>query len=240
MGGGGAGSNVGGSVSSAGAGGDCATACTNMHGTNTCAGFQCVPTCATGFGDCDGKPENGCETDLTTNDNCGSCTNMCTDAPVSCKNKVCYNYEWAQWLMPNSAGLPTPEGYTPVASGVLDNVTGLIWQEPIDGNNSLGQNCSTGCTQANAALYCAMLRTGGFSDWRLPRYIELVSLLDYSQQTLPPLIDHTAFPSTPADFFTCSTPAGFSPSVYGYIVGFGSGSTNIKQLDNLYRVRCVR
>lgn len=239
MGGGGAGSNAGASVSSVGAGGDCATACTNMHGTNTCAGFQCVPTCAAGFGDCDGKPENGCETDLTTNDNCGSCTNMCTDAPVSCKNEVCYNYEWAEWPMPNSATLPNPEQYATGNGGVVDNVTGLIWQEPIDGNNQMGQNCSTGCTQSDAAAYCSTLALGGFSNWRLPTYIELVSLLDYSYQLNPPLINQAAFPSTPQDFFWSSTPVANVPN-YGWDISFDAGYVSPTGNTGRARVRCVR
>jgi hypothetical protein len=37
-----------------------------------------VKSCNKWYGDCDGKPSNGCETDLKHDDkNCGSCGNEC-------------------------------------------------------------------------------------------------------------------------------------------------------------------
>jgi hypothetical protein len=53
-----------------------------------CMNGQCVPTCAAGFGDCDGDPSNGCEADLLhTNDHCGACGYTCN--PVACENGTC-------------------------------------------------------------------------------------------------------------------------------------------------------
>jgi hypothetical protein len=47
---------------------DCGTACTNAHGTTSCAGapgsFACAPVCSRGFLDCT-NPDDGCETDTT-------------------------------------------------------------------------------------------------------------------------------------------------------------------------------
>jgi hypothetical protein len=60
--------------------GSCATACTNAHGTTSCAAASCVPSCGTGFGDCDASRPNGCETALNTLTNCGSCGNACSTA----------------------------------------------------------------------------------------------------------------------------------------------------------------
>jgi hypothetical protein len=64
---------------------------TNMHACNmgTCE----VVTCDTGRGNCDGNHANGCETDLTTDTNCGMCGRACTGgqrcrtspAPTSCR-----------------------------------------------------------------------------------------------------------------------------------------------------------
>lgn len=40
--------------------------------------YSCVATCAPGFGDCDGNPVNGCEVDLSADDNnCGACGDTC-------------------------------------------------------------------------------------------------------------------------------------------------------------------
>jgi hypothetical protein len=57
--------------------GSCSTVCTNAHGTTSCAAATCVPSCSSGYGDCDGLKTNGCETPLDTTSNCGSCGNIC-------------------------------------------------------------------------------------------------------------------------------------------------------------------
>jgi hypothetical protein len=57
--------------------GSCATACTNAHGTTSCMASTCVPSCSTGFADCDGDPKNGCETALDTVSDCGMCGKTC-------------------------------------------------------------------------------------------------------------------------------------------------------------------
>lgn len=41
----------------------------------------CEIVCQAGWDNCDDNPENGCETDLTTTGNCGSCGNVCPDYP---------------------------------------------------------------------------------------------------------------------------------------------------------------
>lgn len=54
----------------------------------SCASGQCVMACTRGNGDCDGIPDNGCETPLDTRDNCGACGVKCPgDAP--CTEGVC-------------------------------------------------------------------------------------------------------------------------------------------------------
>jgi Protein of unknown function (DUF1566) len=102
---------------------------------------------------------------------------------------------------------------------VLDNVTGLSWQEPIDSGMP---NCSGGCSPAYAITYCANLTVGGQGGWRLPTYVELVSLLDYSQAN-PPLIN-PAFSSTPDDSFWSSTPSARSPGNAWYVY-FNAGAS---------------
>jgi hypothetical protein len=51
--------------------------CTNLGFQNTlCTNGSCTG-CVANFGDCDGNPANGCETNLTTTDNCGFCGDSC-------------------------------------------------------------------------------------------------------------------------------------------------------------------
>lgn len=65
----------------------CGTGCTDCGAyTNvaaaSCSGGACViNTCTPGFGNCDGNISNGCETNISGNDNnnCGQCGKLCTD-----------------------------------------------------------------------------------------------------------------------------------------------------------------
>lgn len=43
--------------------------------------------CATGRGDCDGEPDNGCETDLSDPEHCGACDNVCENG--ACVDLAC-------------------------------------------------------------------------------------------------------------------------------------------------------
>ncbi len=70
--------------------GTCGHDCTNLPhvtGSTGCsASGSCVigsTSCAPGWADCDGNPEDGCETDITQPGHCGSCTTVCpTGDPV--------------------------------------------------------------------------------------------------------------------------------------------------------------
>lgn len=71
--------------------GACGQACSNDHGTTSCSGSVCVPSCGTGYGDCDASRENGCETALDTVEHCGGCGNVCpaNDGQAICSAGVC-------------------------------------------------------------------------------------------------------------------------------------------------------
>ncbi len=73
--------------------GSCGSACTNAHGTTSCAGGNCAPACSSGWGSCDSNPRNGCETALNTVSNCGSCGNVCPNsmpgASAVCNAGIC-------------------------------------------------------------------------------------------------------------------------------------------------------
>ncbi|MFO0558320.1 MAG: hypothetical protein U0269_09885 [Polyangiales bacterium] len=74
--------------------GRCNNACVLPNATSSrCEGAVCRPTtCAAGFGDCDGNPLNGCETDLrTSTTHCGACGAGCAppNATARCSMGMC-------------------------------------------------------------------------------------------------------------------------------------------------------
>jgi len=79
----------------------------------------------------------------------------------------------AQWPMPNSPdlGLPNPQTYdTTTTPGVVhDSVTGLDW---------LRDPGATLYSRADALALCEALSFAGLDDWRVPSFIELVSLFN--------------------------------------------------------------
>lgn len=59
--------------------GYCGNVCATDNGTAGCTDGNCeIFSCDVGYDDCDGRLDNGCETDLTTTNDCGECSNRCT------------------------------------------------------------------------------------------------------------------------------------------------------------------
>jgi hypothetical protein len=72
--------------------GACGHVCTNANGGAGCTSGRCTPNCATGFADCDGNPDNGCETPTTTTTDCGGCGHQCqavNTSATACVNSRC-------------------------------------------------------------------------------------------------------------------------------------------------------
>jgi hypothetical protein len=120
-----------------------------------------------------------------------------------------------------------PSGRYAISNGtVLDTKTRLTWQQIAP---------SQTYTWADATHYCHTLSLNG-SGWRLPTMRELVTLVDIRQIAL--MIDGTAFPGTPAQWFWAATLA-LSPS-NAWAVDFYSGGTGPYPMSTAYYVRCVR
>src|SRR5207302_1354506 len=72
--------------------GACGHSCNNPANAalSACSSGQCsIAACNAGFGDCDGSPANGCETNITTDDNnCGACAHVCGSG-THCHSGVC-------------------------------------------------------------------------------------------------------------------------------------------------------
>jgi outer membrane protein assembly factor BamB len=70
--------------------GGCGNKCADLaHGTRGCANNVCiVAACDTGFRDCDGAVNNGCEVDITSDgNNCGACGNVCANGQMCAAGK---------------------------------------------------------------------------------------------------------------------------------------------------------
>lgn len=70
--------------------GECNHKCILENAVSECKNGNCIITkCASGFENCDGKDETGCETNLATDsEHCGDCVTNCGDNSV-CNNKMC-------------------------------------------------------------------------------------------------------------------------------------------------------
>lgn len=137
--------------------------------------------------------------------------------------------------------------YTDNGDGtVTDNVTGLIWQKEDDG---YVYSYLSGAWLQNydAENVCVQLRTGGYSDWRLPTKKELMSIADYSVPYPGPAINSAYFPNTKSAAYWSSTRDGFYEYYWhNWGVDFSDGGTSIYPdyyfggtSASLY-VRCVR
>ena len=96
---------------------------------------------------------------------------------------------WARWRMPNYVpdGGPIPgtaPSLTAAGSEVNDGITKLVWRNALEGGNAL-------VTLEEAEEACRNIAPAGA--WRVPKRIELVTLLDYGHAK--PFIDKTFFPS---------------------------------------------
>jgi hypothetical protein len=194
------------------AGACCTNACTT-------ASTQCAPTSSTSYQTC-GPSGSGCTVWSTSA--CSGSLVCERSGGVSCVDPT-----WAEWPMPNSqvessGGAPNLESYTDNGDGtVTDNVTGLVWQKATAANQS----------QAGAITYCTNLSLGGFSDWRVPSIVEIVSLVDTSHSG--PAIDTAYFPGTQSTAYWTSSSTQWN-------VDFIDGSSGFSGASSLFPVRCVR
>jgi hypothetical protein len=129
-----------------------------------------------------------------------------------------------------AADAPTGR-YDPVSMGpgtVFDTMTGLTWQQEVDGSNY---------TFAAATAFCTSPSLPGMG-WRLPTMKELQTLVD--ERAPSPVID-PIFPTTPAQFFWTSS-SDSTDATKVWIVDFmqgGTASQPVSTSKNTF-VRCVR
>lgn len=127
---------------------------------------------------------------------------------------------------------------------VTSSCCGLVWQQVVDEEGGDGSGQGSGRYQlAGAMEYCAGLTLAG-GGWRLPTIEELHSLVVPGQTPKEPIIDRTAFPDTPPDYYWSSSTyiPTLSGSTYSYVwvCTFWHGTTTNGATHSLNYVRCVR
>jgi hypothetical protein len=110
---------------------------------------------------------------------------------------------------------------------VTDTATGLMWQQA----TAPGEH-----TWREALSYCENFTLAGYTDWRLPTFKELRSIVDYSVYN--PTIDTRYFPDTLHFYYWSSTPNAYNPYAWG--IYFYQGDDSYKNKADPYYVRAVR
>jgi hypothetical protein len=189
-----------------------------LHGAHLCNGtgvcsVPAEPSMSCSGYSCDAVARQ-CRASCTSNADCAQ--NWLCDAPV-CH----WDRDWASW------NVRTDAGYAISGDVVTDVRSGLMWQR---GTSDAAR------AWAGAIDYCNTLDLGGHSDWRLPKAIELLSIVDPGRSN--PSIDTAAFPTNPGERYWTSTPCVGGASAFH--VGFTSGYSYDLSVGASAWARCVR
>ncbi len=119
--------------------GSCGTSCSRSHASASCSGDSChITSCDSGWDDCDGTDQNGCENSLDSLSDCGSCGTSCsrTNATASCSGDSCHiascNSGW----------------------GNCDNNDQNGCENPLDSLTDCG-SCGSSCSRTHATASCS-------------------------------------------------------------------------------------
>lgn len=175
--------------------------------------------------DTDGSVTDSPLTDsTTTTDGCATAEAASTAAPYT-------NFIWALW--PLAKDSPGSSNYTVTTicgdKVVTDKTTGLMWAQAEEPGTY---------SWADAKTRCAASRRAGFTDWRLPTRVEVVSLVDFGKASAP-TIDTTVFPGATSGAKWSSSPYALAAG-NAWSVAFGFGSTTFVTTTTAYGARCVR
>ena len=112
---------------------------------------------------------------------------------------------------------------------VTDTKTRLMWQDNTDAKTVTKK-------WQEAIDYCENLSLAGYSDWRLPNYNELESIIDYGKYN--PAID-PSFQNVVSDTYWSSV-TNASATGDAWVVFFYNGDDGGVYKSSTYYVRCVR
>jgi len=123
---------------------------------------------------------------------------------------------------------------------VTHSRTGLMWKRCAEGQAWSAGTCTTGlasyATWTAALLAARNANFANHTDWRLPNYKELESIVE--DKCYSPSVNASIFPSTPVSLFW-SASAVASDSGYAWGVNFYSGTLGLYK-DFAGQVRLVR
>ena len=121
--------------------------------------------------------------------------------------------------------------YAQVGARIQDQVTGLVWQRNAP---------TTGMNFADATAYCNTLTLDGLGGWRVPSYLELVSIADFG--VVGPPFPTPAFPGIPQNsyFWTTTDRPGGPTQTFGMNTNYPVTSPLSKTDATDRLVRCVR
>jgi len=118
-------------------------------------------------------------------------------------------------------------------AAVLDRHTELIWER---------HPSETSMSWANAPLHCALKSIGGRKGWRLPSFLELMTLvqpsLDLNASSISLPQGHPFRGVQPTSYWT-STPLD-SDARQAYSVDFIAGDVSIRYKNQIHPTWCVR
>lgn len=116
----------------------------------------------------------------------------------------------------------------------IDSLTGLTWQRNLPATYP---DCGAdSCTWGDALNYCDNLNYANISDWRLPSYHELQSLLSY--HSFSGGYDATVFQNLGDSFYWSASVSAFQPSE-SWSVQFGNTYMLYYPPSNTHKVICV-
>lgn len=121
--------------------------------------------------------------------------------------------------------------YVTTAGHVLDEVTGLIWERsPTVADISF----------AAALTYCGNLTLDGFTDWRVPAYLELVSIANFG--SVGPAFPGAVFPGIPTNssYWSSTERSGNVTQVVVLFTNYPITRLVDKAETSGRQVRCVR
>ena len=112
---------------------------------------------------------------------------------------------------------------------VMDNITGLVWQDS-------SEVAESEYTFSEAYTYCKNLIFAEENDWELPTIDELYTIVDYGRSS--PAMD-PVFESVRSSYYWSATTRA-SYSSYAWVVYFSYGNDGNDDKSHSYYVRCVR
>ena len=120
---------------------------------------------------------------------------------------------------------------------VIDKESHLMWQQSTADIDENGKICASDkITWKKAVSYCQKLNLAGFSDWRLPSFFELLSIIALDKKN--PVIDLCCFRCRICSYWT-STEVKDSPD-YVWEIYFYNGNAYWADKNSSRYVLCVR